>query len=431
MPLTDSGTERWSRTVLLFAPAAYLIEVILGGPASLKVAPVRYPLFVAATGSLAILWLLRPSIPTSALRPCLAVFGFFVLNLIWATLVPTIQGTDLLNSFDEAKAYLLVPPAILFAIQAVRDPQLFRRFQRIVIISTVILASVQSMIWVVGTVWPELRVPTIVGLNLIFRRPESIYVGPMPDGFFRVFWISSLWTLPSFFWALSGVMSPRARLPVSAVLLFAIVVSYSRGVWVALVLGLIAMLLVRVVQGHVPRLRPGHLVAAGIGVAVIGGALLWSGELERAGERLASTIETEDRSIGVRVEQVPHLLTLWRQHPILGGGYGAYSPSHIRDVRAPYSYENMPYAILAKLGVLGGTIFFGGLGLIALAAMAVHESRTRHEAGYFVGAAAATLTAALTNPMLINFIGMTIICALLVQWTLLMSGTVAAAGSRS
>ena len=80
-----------------------------------------------------------------------------------------------------------------------------------------------------------------------------------------------------------------------------------------------------------------------------------------------------------------------------------------------YFISYLPYALLAKLGlagVLASGIFFG--------AWAVTAWRARRfapgQAGAFLGACAALLVAEMTNPLVLNFVSMSIFGCLLLQW---------------
>ena len=116
-----------------------------------------------------------------------------------------------------------------------------------------------------------------------------------------------------------------------------------------------------------------------------------------------------------RVTQIAPLLRVWERSPALGVGYGGYAHDYVRVPDAPYSYENTTYALLAKLGTVGMCGFLGGLAYWAATAWrARREAPT--DAPAFLGAFVTTLLASTTNPMLLNFVGMSILSAQLLQW---------------
>jgi hypothetical protein len=75
----------------------------------------------------------------------------------------------------------------------------------------------------------------------------------------------------------------------------------------------------------------------------------------------------------------------------------------------------MPYALLAKLGLLG--VLVSGV-FIASWALRAWEVRRRAPvaAGAFLGSGTALLIGEMTNPMVLNFVSMTILACLLLQW---------------
>lgn len=412
-----------AEAVLWVMPSLYMIEVILGGPVS--VAPrLRYFLFTAAFASLLALLLLAPRVRLAFLTPMLAIAGFIALNLAWAIAVPVLAGGDILLGLAEVRGYLALLLAVLFLAVARGRLEYFRRLQKLVVYSAVALATVQVMIWLAGTMVAELRGPIIFALRAVFT-PIGLYVGPMPDGFFRVFWISSLWFLPAIFWVPDVVQRRGRRGIAGALLLLGVFVTYSRGIWLGLAVGWVLAAGVRAVRGGALGQLGRQVFAAGAAALLIGAVLATSGQLDRVtGRLLIRSSAGTDGSVSERMEQAHHLLEVWGRHPIIGAGYGAYSPDYVRDEAAPYTYENMPYALLAKLGLLGVLLYVGFFATVAVSGV-LAAARTRRGltggAG-LVGGLGAFFVAALTNPMLINFVGMSIVGCLLVQWAFLVAG---------
>lgn len=58
-------------------------------------------------------------------------------------------------------------------------------------------------------------------------------------------------------------------------------------------------------------------------------------------------------SDALRTEQIEALVDAWGKAPLLGGGFGYYARSMVRDPSAPYNYEVQWVGFLAKLGVIG------------------------------------------------------------------------------
>jgi len=409
---------------VLLLPACFIVEVILGGPFGVYGGvSVRFLLFGAALGVLLFALLVRGRLVHAHLLPILSIVGFLVLNGIWVAMIPPLAGTKLHWAVREPHAFVVLIPVVL--VLALLTPaqlgRLVPRLQRLVVATALVLAAFQVGLWVIGTVVTQLQWVVPIALDAVFGGGnEQFYVGPMPDGFFRVFWISTLWCLLSWFWLPVAFPGLRGRWVLRGLLLLDIFASYSRGLWLGLLAGQLVASTTAATREHVARtVLRGALVAATATLALVG-VLAATGALERGVARVSSTTSREDVSIGARIEQAPYLLNLWYEHPLVGNGYGAYSPGMVRSPDAPYSYEHMPYALLAKLGLLGvlaNGVFLLGWALTAWQA----RRRARAQAAAFLGGAVALLIADMTNPMVLNFVSMSILACLLVHWAHLVS----------
>jgi nitric oxide reductase large subunit len=107
----------------------------------------------------------------------------------------------------------------------------------------------------------------------------------MPDGFFRVFWISSIWLPTALFWAPAAVRRPMARTAVQLALLAGIFVSYSRGIWLGLAAGAMLASVAGLRPGEVARglVRRAMLVGVALAVLIAGAAA--TGQLDRVTDR--------------------------------------------------------------------------------------------------------------------------------------------------
>jgi hypothetical protein len=80
----------------------------------------------------------------------------------------------------------------------------------------------------------------------------------------------------------------------------------------------------------------------------------------------------------------------------------------------------MPYALLAKLGLMGVLVsgmFIAGWGLTAWHA----RRRAPAQVASFLGSCTALLLAEMTNPLVLNFVSVSIFACLLFQWAHLVS----------
>jgi hypothetical protein len=290
-----------------------------------------------------------------------------------------------------------------------------------VVVTSLVLAAFQVGLWVVGTLLGDRKWMVPLVLDLLFvGAGDHLKVGPSPDGFFRVFWISTLWCLLSFYWVPVAFPASRFRWLFRGLLLLDLFVAYSRGIWVGLLVGQAVAVGAVLRRHHLGRALVRSTAIGAVAVACLVGVLAATGTLDRGVARFTSTASREDESIGERFDQAPYLLRLWYEHPVLGSGYGAYSHAKIRSQEAPYSYEHMPYALLAKLGLMG---VLGSGVFVAAWAVTAWQVRRRAPAqvASFLGGCAALLVAEMTNPLVLDFVSMSIFACLLVQWAYVVS----------
>jgi O-antigen ligase len=410
--------------LVFFVPAVFVIEVILGGPFGIYGGVrVRLLLLALSVAILVFALLVRGRVERSHLPTILGIAGFLICNGIWVAIVPVLAGTNMHWALREPHAFAVLSLVVLVlaVLQRGQLARLVPRLQRVVVVTSLILASFQVALWVLGTVLGDLKWVVPFTLSLVFPGGgDQIYVGQMPDGFFRVFWISSLWCVLSFFWVPIAFPESRLNWLFRGLLLLDIFAAYSRGIWLGVVVGQAVVLVTTLSPGRVGKIRARSVLIGALAIAALIGVLAVTGTLNRGAGRFTSTTSRADPSISARIAQAPHLLRLWYEDPVLGKGYGAYAPEHLRSQEAPYSYENMPYALLAKLGLLGVLVsaaFVAGWALTAWVA----RSRAPVPAGSFLGSGTALLIAEMTNPMVLNFVSMTILACLLLQWANLVS----------
>jgi hypothetical protein len=407
---------------LLLLPACFLIETILGGPFGIYGGvPVRFLLLFASGLVLLFGLLFRKRIVGAHRIPLLSIVGFLLFNGLWIAIVPVLTGTDMHWALREPHAFIVLG-LVAVALALFRPDQLttvVHRMQRLVVWTALVLAVFQVSLWVLGMVIPAFRWAVPVALGVVFRgATDQFFVGEMPDGFFRVFWISTLWCLLAFFWVPLVIRRTGLRRLCEMLLLLDLFVAYSRGIWIGLLVGLLAAAAASITRANAGRMLARFVVGGAAAALTLVGILAATGALDRGIARFQSTTSRKDESIGARVEQAPYLLALWYEHPFVGSGYGAYSHANVRSQDAPYSYEHMPYALLAKLGLLGAVgsgVFFAGWGITAWGA----RRRAPAQVAAYLGACVALLVSEMTNPMVLNFVSMTIFACLLLQWAML------------
>lgn len=403
-------------------PAIFLMENILGGPLGFAADfHGRYFLFVGALVSLILASLMRGGrAQTSVIAPLMLIVLFVVWNFVWATIIPLLNGTPLSWAISDASSLLglSLVVAIVLATGGEFGGLLcfYKWIVKWMVVGAVVLAWFQLIVWLLGTILPEYQGGLAANIKEIYST-HGLYVGLMPDGFFRVFWISSLWLIPALYY-LPLVVKNRSVSLVSFIgIAGALLATYSRGIWIGILLGGVVWLTLRLAKlvrrRFTYRQFAVWIPAFGIFVALFS---FQAGPIVL--ERMNAITSSNDVSMVVRSEQVGDLLDSWQKAPLMGLGYGATAEKG-GGRSLPFSYEMVPLALLMKLGVIGSVGFWGFFFIVAASALLVLKRHNFEAVSAFVGAFVSFLSSAVTNPLLFNFVGITILSVLLAHWVFL------------
>jgi len=419
--------------ILLLVPFLALVELFFGATGtwwSLGGLNVRMVLFVATfTNFLLLILLYSPHERGYWLFSDWLPGTFVIMNLPWLTLVPLLNGVSIGQSFDEANALLVL---VLFypCIYLLRSHRLvWGKIKAMIGLLGVLLACLHMVIWVVGYLFDK---SNSIGASLqaIYRIQSGIFVGIMPDGFYRVFFVTSILLVPTFFGCLHRVLeqSNRKKLNICCLVLVtgAIIVTYTRGYWIAVLCGTALTIALRARRSG--RLRRRMILTALVMVVLAAGFwmldVFGSQSISTALSqneilmRLASVVNSLDTGNKTRLEETIRLLTTWWTRPVFGYGYGSSIPGDYRSVEA-FSYEATTPALLMKTGLVG-------LGLwVAFMVGIVKRARRKFvadEAGrvwyaYWLGGFVAFILAVQTNPLLFNNVGMAILLFFIIDAT--------------
>jgi len=199
----------------------------------------------------------------------------------------------------------------------------------------------------------------------------------------------------------------RTKLAASAGILFVLlglVASGTRALWLGAFLGL-AILIALAGSGH--RLK----IAAGVLAGLLLASQVFPGTFANTASRIASAFDIEG-SNAFRVHQTNVLLRMAREHPVLGGGFGAIAPevSGRADPETPYAFEMQTVAFLMKMGIAGclaWAVLFGWLLYTLLRTSRLLTNRLHAMvAKALCGGILAILFAGSTNPWLGAAVGM-------------------------
>ena len=402
----------------------FLLELILGGPgqwAAVGGMSVRYWLLFGTAVSLSALatmyrpWRLRPD----------EVFLFFAITislLVWVALLPLLRWTPIGWAAADGDALLLLYLYFPLAHLVRREVIAWRGAVLWLIGASMVVAVSHLVLFALGSFGGRTVGFGAAVLMGDLMNSSSIYVGYV-GSFYRVMWISSLFVLFAFFLAMRDVQRPLVRRVLLLTLGGALVVTYTRGFWLGVALGVLLFQLGSLLSSfrrigdrlELPTLRRRHLV----NVAVIIGLLALAAVVTefQVVERLLVTFDAEqDVSVAVRNTQVQRLLESWSRAPLAGTGFGSYVRGFPGAADAPFSYELTGPLLLMKTGVLGLAL---GLAVGALFLWRAHRAaRKRGNPRWLHGWMAAALAIGIafqTNPYLLNFVGMTILLFLMID----------------
>jgi len=386
-------------------PLILIGDLILGGPVSLW--PQWHArhvfFFLALISAWAAAWkYMRKKDAWQFAGPILL---FLFWNLIWVFVVPILLGNNLQRAWREADALVMLLLAAPLAVLGYRDRLWFKRIRCWVVWPTVCLAIFHIVLWVWGSCssnhWPVVR--SLV--HGIYGKPY-IFVGPMWGGLFRVFWICSIWLMPAICWTPAVFRSWKLRIPVYAVLLTAMIATYSRGIWLGMILALVVMAVFAKQRRRPWAWRKIGLIAACVFIL----ALVLGGP--KALSRFQAGFSSRDEANSQRLAQFEPLLKKWHERPLIGHGYGAGVEDHIRAKEDPFSYEVVPLALLMKLGIIGCA---GWAAFLAWLYAECWKNRTAKETIVLAGNITGLFVIACTNPVLMNFVGMGMMCCLMCE----------------
>ena len=326
---TTVARVRVNPSAAFLIPALFVVETVLGGPfGSYGGIPVRYALFGTSIAALGMLVFMRATVRKADVPAVAVLLGLLAWQAVWATLIPAAHTTDVALAWTEFRPVLVLLAPSLALIACISTTQLARvvATMRVLIVrSATVLAVVQIVIWVIGSIYRQFQAATALLLARAFPgTADFLYVGPMPDGFFRVFWVNSIWLPVAFFLVPLVVRRVSMAAGIRAVLLAGLFVTYSRGIWLGTLVGGVVAFAAAFDRRHVVR-QLGR-VAAGLAAAGVVGAvaLTATGQVDRTVQRFASAAPTTGTAEpDERVLQIAPLVRVWETAPLVGVGSAA------------------------------------------------------------------------------------------------------------
>jgi len=423
-----SQDNSWTRAVTAVIVSAFAMEMLLAGPGFWYFGglPVRRTLTAILT-----LWMIFLFLSGRApLRQghVLLMVSLALFMTIWIVLIPTLRAAQpISDAVQEGLPLALLFGGVFLHAYYRNNPDAWAALRRLCGWTLAAVAVMALAVWVLGTfVVSEPIIVALGFLNFFTLGNESlepaVYVQTMPDGFFRVMWITSTLMPAGLLYCLAS------RRPFGAALFAAaLFVSYTRALWLATALAIVWAALRYLIAGGRPRITSAWLVVVILATGAVVGADLFSDEGEsvslRAFNRLVATFS--DESATDRVDQVGPLIDAWLSSPVFGLGMGGAAAIERSDV-VPYLYELTYLALLMKLGV------FGSMALIAmLAVVLVGRAQRGASLAHIEACIVAFLLACATNPYLLNLVGLSLLVFLIIDLNLVARSTPASLKKRS
>jgi hypothetical protein len=362
----------------------YIIELIFCGPLGIIVNEIsirKFILFAVILSSL--LSLKKRNFEKWYIVLCLVIIIIF---LCWGALIPEIKGIDLNLSFKETNPLAILMLAYGFSI-AIQNEGV-KIYLVIANYCLKIVAIIIVFAW--GFILLQDNTSIAYGVQEYFFKISGsnfgLYIGPMPDGSFRIMWITCM--LFPFF--LIYINRNSINLSWSLIYIIAIYATGTRSF-------IYSSIIIIIYFG----IRYSIIVTT---IAMLFLVIVISNYFEYLDHIRVFEIKEEFQIDSPRYEQFYSLLKLFLQNPLLGSGFGS-NAEIIRSSEAPFSYELTYMALLAKVGIIGSFI------MIIISIILINKYITKYNQYKYVLFLCIInfILITSTNPYLMNFIGLTII----------------------
>lgn len=367
----------------------FFTDIVFGGSLGFMIygVPLRKFLALILIGSFLASLIINPLLKRWELILLCSVM--FVI-LVWGLLVPSLRGVNLTYSIAEASPLLGLTLALPL-MQAFKKNGV-SYYLDFINWSIALLSFIIIFVWILANFFdsPEYAFGLKQFYLFVSGDDFGMYIGPMPDGSFRVMWITCL--LLPFLLIYKNIDSFRLGWS-----LYYIAVIYATGtrsfLYVALLIFTISLYRHR--RTLFTLALPIVITFLFVGAHTLEGIRLFE---------LASEFDSESP----RFEQFFSLLRMLSDFPIMGSGFGSQADILRSDV-APFSYELTYVALLAKVGGLG---FIGFLTLLFfLVKITVHSFPKKKVEILLILFSLLFITS--TNPYLINSVGITTVSFLI------------------
>lgn len=348
-------------------------------------------------------------------RDILIIFFMAISFSVWLLLLPVINGQSLQNSFQDGGSifvFLLYLPIAQLMRHKLID--WYKIKQYFVVISTIV-AIFQIGIWLIVFFVPSMGSTFSAAVKLFFNVDPvtgSIYVGTMGDGFYRVMWISTVYFVPAMFFILGNKSKTTADYFKLACFIFALFVSYTRAIWIGIVLGIFIAI---ILKGKAVLKSSMRTICLGLPIILVLSLVIGASIDPESTALLRLQSLTSEDGTDLRMIQINSIMDMWEQNFLVGIGFGGHA-EYIRDPELPFNYEVSLISLFMKLGIVGIIFWFVIFALIFYSAKVycknIDDNRRWR---YTLSGMIAFLFMTATNPYLLNFVGMSIILFLVLD----------------
>ncbi|TWH45278.1 O-antigen ligase [Sporomusa sp. KB1] len=386
----------------------FLAELVLGGPGFWGIneigISIRKLIFIALLITAYIQFFEKGNFKVY-FRDKLIFLCIVLSTIIWMLVLPVVNGQGLGFAFQDGGSifiFLLYFPIVqLIRTKLINWENVKKYFINLIIV----VALFQVLIWINGTLDLGLS------LNMIsfFGADEygSIYVGHMKDGFYRVMWISTVFTIPGIFLIAGNSRNNLLDYIKIVLFLFTLYISYTRALWLACIIGIMLVLLIR------KRIKVKGIVIIAVVLCGMIGISIFTDVSETTFSRLNSLYD--DDGTLERIVQIDSILDMWTKNFLFGIGFGGHA-EYIRVQDVPFTYEVSLVSLLMKLGFVGVSLWGLTLACLFYHAKPPYVDREgRKKWLYTLAGTVAFLFSTATNPYLLNFVGMIIILFMIIE----------------
>ena len=399
------------RTIFVLSGAVLLVDVAFFGPGiAFPGVPfsIRRALFlIAIAAALGLRCLARRSFT----RPEIGLLSAILLLVVgWVLVIPRVGGYSMGHAIADAS-----PWTALVLVAVWPWPDWDRRLdwaktRKLVLALGLVLACVHVLIWALLITNTVSRTEFYVAAEVLLGSDQQgdpyIRIAEVPTGF-RIFWSSSIFLLGCVYFLVA--YPPRSRRVLWWFMLllicFAMWATQIRAFLAALFIGGAAWPCVRLLGRYGLLSRP----RAQVMLFWIAGVLLVSIAINPAVLQ-ATGFAREGDADAEREEQAQPLLDQFLEQPVLGSGFGSYTPRVVRSDEFPFSYELTFYALLMKLGIGGMAVLVAALLLALKCIRADLAARSKPRVfALWVAFTTGLWFSGATNPMVTSFVGMAVL----------------------